>query len=64
MALNVHEVTDGDNDLLDLLSKLTSRGQDEGLALLDRGVNLLKDGNGESSRLASTRLGLGNDIVT
>ena len=32
MALNVHEVTDGNNDLLDLLSQLTgwSQNQDAG----------------------------------
>jgi hypothetical protein len=63
MALDVHEVTDGDNDLLDLLGQLTGGGEDESLALLDRGVDLLENGNGEGSRLASTRLGLGNDIV-
>jgi hypothetical protein len=64
VALDVHEVTNGNDDLLDLLGKLTGRSKDESLALLDRGVNLLENGNGESSRLASTRLGLGNDIVT
>jgi hypothetical protein len=64
VALNVHEVADGDNDLLDLLSKLTGGSKDQGLAGLDRRVDLLEDGDGERSRLASTRLGLGNDIVT
>lgn len=64
VALNVHEVANGNNDLLDLLSKLTSRGQDEGLALLDSGVDLLKHRNREGGRLSSTRLGLGNDVVT
>lgn len=64
VALNVHEVTDGDNDLLDLLGQLTGGGEDEGLALLDSRVDLLEGGDGESGRLASTRLGLGNDIVT
>jgi len=63
MALNAHEVTDGNDDLLDLLSQLTSRGQDESLALLQVGVDLLKNGDGESSGLASTRLGLRNNIV-
>lgn len=63
VALNVHEVTDGDNDLLDLLGQLTGGGEDEGLALLDSRVDLLEGGDGEGSRLASTRLGLGNDIV-
>lgn len=63
VALNVHEVTNGDNDLLDLLGQLTSGGKDKSLALLDVGVDLLENGDGESSRLASTRLGLGNHIV-
>lgn len=63
VALDVHEVTDGDDDLLDLLGKLTGGSQDQSLALLDSGVDLLENGNGESSRLASTGLGLGNDIV-
>ncbi|GKT55011.1 hypothetical protein ColTof4_08128 [Colletotrichum tofieldiae] len=63
VALNVHEVTDGDNDLLNLLSKLTGRGEDEGLAGLDVGVNLLEDRDGERGSLASTGLSLGNDIV-
>lgn len=64
VALNVHEVANSDNNLLNLLSKLTSGSQDQCLALLDRRVNFLENGNGESSRLASTRLGLGNDIVS
>ena len=63
MALDVHEVTNGHNDLLDLLSQLTSRSKDQSLALLHTLVDLLKDGNREGGRLASTRLGLGNDIV-
>lgn len=63
VALNVHEVTNGNNDLLDLLSKLTGGSKDQSLALLDSGVDLLKSRNGESSSLASTRLGLSNDIV-
>lgn len=63
MALDVHEITNGDNDLLDLLGKLTGRGQDEGLALLDVQVDLLKDGDGESGSLSGTRLSLGDDIT-
>ena len=63
MALNIHEVANGDDDLLDLLSQLAGRGQDEGLALLQVGIDLLQDRDGEGGRLASTRLGLGNDIV-
>lgn len=64
VALDVHEVADGDNDLLNLLGKLTSGGKNERLALLDVGVDLLEDRDGEGGGLASTRLGLSNDIVT
>lgn len=63
MAFNLHEVANSDNNLLDLLSQLTSRGKDERLALLDVRVDLLKDRDGEGSGLSGTRLGLGNDIV-
>ena len=63
VALDVHEVTDGDDDLLDLLGKLAGRGEDKGLASLDVGVELLEDGDGEGSGLAGTRLRLCNDIV-
>lgn len=63
VALNVHEVTDGDDDLLDLLGQLTGGSKDEGLALLDVGVDLLEDRDGEGSGLASTGLGLGNHIM-
>lgn len=63
VALNLHEVTNGDDDLLDLLGQLASRGEDERLALLDAGVDLLESRDGESSSLASTGLGLRNNIV-
>ncbi|EPE06346.1 hypothetical protein F503_02474 [Ophiostoma piceae UAMH 11346] len=63
VALDVHEVADGDNDLLDLLGQLAGGGEDQGLALLDVGVDLLQHGDGEGGSLASTGLGLGNDIV-
>ena len=63
VALNAHKVTDGDDDLLDLLRKLTGRGKDQSLASLEVGVNLLKGGNREGCRLASTGLGLSDDIV-
>jgi len=64
VALNVHEIADSDDNLLDLLSQFTGGGQDQGLALLDVGVKLLKDGDGESGGLSRSRLGLGNNIVT
>jgi len=63
VALDIHKVTNGNNDLLDLLGELTGGGEDQRLAGFDVGVDLLQGGNGESSRLAGTGLGLGNDIV-
>ena len=63
VALDVHEVTDGNNDLLDLLGKLAGGGEDKGLASLDGGVDLLEDGDGEGSGLAGTGLSLGNNIM-
>jgi hypothetical protein len=63
VALDVHEVTDGDNDLLDLLGKLAGGGENERLAGLDAGVDLLEGGDGEGSRFTGTGLGLRNDIV-
>jgi hypothetical protein len=63
MALDVHEITNGNNDLLDLLSQLTGWSEDQCLALLDVGVELLEDGDRESGSLSGTRLSLGNDIV-
>jgi hypothetical protein len=63
MALNVHEVSDCNNDLLDLLSQFTGRSKNQSLALLDVGVELLQDGDRESCGLSGTRLGLRNDIA-
>lgn len=42
VALNAHEVTNGDNDFLNLLSQLTGWGKDKSLAGLEVGVDLLK----------------------
>ena len=64
MALDAHEVADSNDDLLNLLSQFTGGGKNERLALLHIGIDLLENGNGESSGLASTGLGLRNDIVT
>ena len=64
MALNVHEVANSDHNLLNLLSQLTSGRENQCLALLEVLVDLLQNRNGESSGLASTGLGLGDDIVT
>jgi hypothetical protein len=63
MALNAHEVTNGNNDLLDLLGQFTGRGQDKSLASLEAAVDLLESGNGEGSGFTGTGLSLSNDIV-
>ncbi len=63
MTLNVHIVTQGDNDLLDLLGKLTGWREDEGLGSLDAHVELLENGYGKSSSLARSGLGLCNNVV-
>lgn len=63
VALNVHEVTDGDDDLLNLLGQLTGRSKNQGLALLQAGVDLLEDRDGEGGGLAGTRLGLSDNVV-
>ena len=62
MAINRHEVTNRDNDLLNLLSQFTGWGQDQGLAGLNVGIYLLKHGDGECCSLSSTRLSLSNNI--
>ena len=64
MALNVHEITNSNNNLLDLLGKLTSGGEDQSLTLLKIRVDLLKDGDREGGSLAGSRLSLSNNIVT
>ena len=63
MALGAHVVTQGHNHLLDLLGQLPSGGQNKSLAAVQLGVNLLQNGNGEGGSLASTRLGLSNNIM-
>jgi hypothetical protein len=64
VAVEGHEVTDGDDDLLDLLGQLTGGSEDESLASLDLGVDLLESRDGEGSGLTGTGLGLGDNIVT
>ncbi len=63
VALDVHEVANSDDNLLDLLSQFTGGGEDQGLALLDVGVELLENRDGESGSLSGTRLSLRNNIV-
>lgn len=54
VGLGVHEVTQGNDDLLDLGGQLTGRGQDEGLAAANVGVDRLQDGDRESCGLSGT----------
>lgn len=54
VAGNIHEVTDGDDDLLDLLGQLAGGGEDKSLAGLDVGVDLLEGRDGEGSRFTGT----------
>jgi len=63
VTFNVHIVAESNDDLLNLLSKLASRGEDESLGGLDREVELLEDGDGEGCGLASAGLSLSDDIV-
>jgi len=63
VALELHEVTNGDYHLLNLLGQFASGGEDKGLATLDVGVDLLKGRDREGSGLASTGLGLGNNVT-
>ena len=63
VALDLHEVADGHDDLLDLLGQLTGGSEDQSLAGLDVGVDLLEGGDGEGGGLASTGLGLSDDIA-
>ena len=52
MDLDLHVVTESDDDLLDLLGQLTGGGKDEGLALTELGIKLAKGTDGEGGGLA------------
>ena len=62
MAFNVHEVADGDNDLLNLLRQLARGSKDQGLAGFCIWVNLLQNRDGEGRGFAGSGLCLRNDI--
>jgi hypothetical protein len=64
MASNFEEVTESDNDLLDLLGQFTGWGQNQGLRHMLFSVNLLKDRDREGGGLASAGLRLRNNVVT
>ena len=63
-TLNVHVVSEGDDDLLDLLGEFTGRGEDESLGLLEGDVDGLEDRDREGSGLSGSGLGLSDNIVT
>ena len=63
MALDTHVIPECNDHFLDLLGELPSRSEDERLCALDGQIELLENGDGERRGLASTRLGLRNDIV-
>lgn len=44
VALDVHVIAEGDDDLLDLLSELTGGGEDERLGAFDGHVELITEG--------------------
>ena len=64
VAFDVHVVAEGNDDLLNLLSRPGGRCEDENLCAFDREVELLEGGDGEGCGLASTRRSLSDGIVT
>lgn len=63
MTFDVHVVTKSNDDLLDLLGQLAGRCENESLGALDGHVQLLKNRDREGGGLASSRLGLRNNVV-
>ena len=64
MAVDGHEITNSDNNFLNLLGQLACWRKNQCLACLEIWVNFLEDRNGEGSGLSSAGLRLGNDIGT
>ena len=63
MTLDIHIIAEGDDDLLDLLRKLTGRCENESLCSFDANIDFLENGYRESSGFASSGLSLSDDIV-
>jgi len=63
MTVDIHIVAKGDDDLLDLLRKLTGRCKNESLTSFDANIDFLENGYRESSGFASSGLSLSDDIV-
>jgi hypothetical protein len=51
---DLHVVSEGDDDLLDLLGELTGGSEDEGLALTELGVKLGEGADGEGGGLSGS----------
>ena len=64
VTFDVHVVAESNDDLLNLLSKLGGRCEDENLGAFDREVEFLNSGDGEGCGLANTRLSLSDNILT
>jgi len=54
VALGTEVISQSNNNLLDLLSKLTGGSEDKGLAFRNGKVEALEDTNGEGSSLTGT----------
>ena len=63
-ALDVHVVSERDDDLGNLLSEFSSGRENKGLTLLEGDVDRLEDGDGEGGGFTGTGLSLGDDIVS
>jgi hypothetical protein len=62
MALDIHVVTEGEDDRLNLSCQLSSRRENEDLGLSHGRVEALESRNRKRRRLSGSRLGLGNDV--
>mmetsp|Transcript_20996 Transcript_20996/g.42655 ORF Transcript_20996/g.42655 Transcript_20996/m.42655 type:complete len:386 (+) Transcript_20996:219-1376(+) len=63
VALRRHVVAQCEDNLLNLLGKLAGRRKQKRLTVLERHIHALKATNGESGRLASPRLRLGDSVT-
>lgn len=62
VALDVHVVSEGEDDALDLGGQFSSGGEDEGLGLSDGGVDRLEGRDREGRGLSGSRLSLGDNV--
>ena len=62
VTLNVHVISQREDDVLDLNGQFSSRREDEGLRLPDRGVDGLKHRDTEGGGFTGTGLSLSDNI--